>query len=598
MQITIASPTEPAAPKLVWPENPYKGLSFYTSGDVALFGGREAEVKTCTRVVARESTKVLLLQGSTGCGKSSFLRAGLIPYLESEVERFQFLSAYDINDVKALFIRCTDAPLTRLCETLFDWGEKPIYIHLPDADPEEIPMAEIRDGKDRATFVEQTASSVPKLIEVLRAVEARLPKTAVLVLDQGEEVLTLNDRDDNRNKHMLFDFLIAFSTTTIDLKIIVALRKEYFGDFYEELSRRRFNTERVAVFLLQELSTEQLVEVIRFPTSRDILPKYLQGRPQPGDYYNFDIEAGLPEGIVRMLRSVKTEGGILPVLQITCERLFRLAKARHARGRQPFRLGQAATEKPWIIISTDLAPLGDLERQIDLYVDETIQEEIQRQRPKLDEVNVSEELALWKDILFSIVLRRPDNTAVTIIRSKAELLLTATELGCEVDSRQMIKALARDERRILRRDQRGPATEQTPRIIDAGPPLSHATDQSTDADDEDDAYFSLGHDAIAVALSKWSATRKIILGRRAFVKRSLNILTKIFAIYFLVAALILAAITFSDRLEWETVAIIGTLASWGGVIMVFSEKIANNMLKIVIRVPLFRRSLGPASSLQ
>jgi hypothetical protein len=288
-------------------------------------------VKACAHIVGRERTKVLLLQGPTGCGKSSFLRAGLIPYLESEVARFQFVQIYDINDVKALFIRSTEAPLIRLCEYLYDWGETPFPIHLPDADPEKVSMAEVRGGKDRLTFIRENAASVPKLIEVLRAVEKRLPKTAVMVIDQGEEVLTLNDRDNEHNKRLLFDFLIGFSETTIDLKIIVALRKEYFGDFYEELSKRRFSLEHVSFFLLGELSTEQLVEVIRFPTSRNIPPKHLQGRPQPGDHYNFDFEASLPEKIVSGLRSIKTaEGGILPVLQVTCERLFRTARAQPA----------------------------------------------------------------------------------------------------------------------------------------------------------------------------------------------------------------------------------------------------------------------------
>lgn len=157
MRITIGhhagSPTNAE-----WPENPYKGLSFYTSEDVALFGGRELEVKACAQIVGRESTKVLLLQGPTGCGKSSFLRAGLIPYLESEVARSQFLQVYDIKDVKALFVRCTEAPLTRLCEDLYDWGETPFFIHLPDADSEEVSMAEVRGGKDRRLHRFQNSS--------------------------------------------------------------------------------------------------------------------------------------------------------------------------------------------------------------------------------------------------------------------------------------------------------------------------------------------------------------------------------------------------------------------------------------------------------
>jgi hypothetical protein len=64
------------------------------------------------------------------------------------------------------------------------------------------------------------------------------------------------------------------------------------------------------------------------------------------------------------------------VLQVTCERLFRTAGARKRPGRR-----QLNREKPWIITLSDLVHLGELDQQIDLYVYETIQEEIQRQLP-------------------------------------------------------------------------------------------------------------------------------------------------------------------------------------------------------------------------
>src|SRR5262249_51396385 len=238
MEITVHPQSSSAAgsPTIAWPENPYKGLSFYTSVDSGLFGGREADVRACARIIGEEETKVLLLHGTTGCGKSSFLRAGLIPYLESSVGRFQFLRSYDASDIKALFIRCTEAPLDRLCETLYDWADTPFRVDLPDGEAKEISLASIRsETTSREDFVAKNARSVEKLIGILRLLGKLLPRTIVLVIDQGEEVLTLNQRDENPNACRFFDFLIAFSKASIDLKVIVALRKEYFGDFYPEL---------------------------------------------------------------------------------------------------------------------------------------------------------------------------------------------------------------------------------------------------------------------------------------------------------------------------------------------------------------------------
>jgi hypothetical protein len=93
-----------------------------------------------------------------------------------------------------------------------------------------------------------------------------LPKTMVLVIDQGEEILTLNSRTENEKSQKFFDFLIAFSKASIDLKIVVALRKEYFGDFFERLAKRRYDSAHITSFLLQDLTREQLIDAINKPT--------------------------------------------------------------------------------------------------------------------------------------------------------------------------------------------------------------------------------------------------------------------------------------------------------------------------------------------
>jgi hypothetical protein len=124
------------------------------------------------------------------------------------------------------------------------------------------------------------------------------------------------------------------------------------------------------------------------------------------------------------------------VLQVTCERLFRTAGARKRRGRR-----QLNREKPWIITLSDLVHLGECDQQIDLYVYETIQEEIQRQLPMLDEIDGAEELEIWKDLLYSMVLIRPDNSAVTVIRSESELQNDPAIKDCRTDFHQMCEAL-------------------------------------------------------------------------------------------------------------------------------------------------------------
>jgi len=78
-----------------WPESPYKGLSFYDHDDIFLFAGRDEDVWQCARLLDDPATRILMLHGPTGCGKSSFLRAGLVPLLERSTAGFQFLKKTD-----------------------------------------------------------------------------------------------------------------------------------------------------------------------------------------------------------------------------------------------------------------------------------------------------------------------------------------------------------------------------------------------------------------------------------------------------------------------------------------------------------------------
>lgn len=60
---------------------PYKFLDYYTEQDADLFFGREQEVEVvCSQILAHRS---FILHGRSGVGKSSILRAGLMPRLKS-----------------------------------------------------------------------------------------------------------------------------------------------------------------------------------------------------------------------------------------------------------------------------------------------------------------------------------------------------------------------------------------------------------------------------------------------------------------------------------------------------------------------------------
>ena len=71
---------------------PYKFLDYYTEQDSQIFFGREQEVEAiCSQILAHRS---FILHGRSGVGKSSILRAGLMPRLKSEGHRIFVIRSF------------------------------------------------------------------------------------------------------------------------------------------------------------------------------------------------------------------------------------------------------------------------------------------------------------------------------------------------------------------------------------------------------------------------------------------------------------------------------------------------------------------------
>ena len=73
------------------PKMPYLPLQWYGPEHRALFAGRDGDIERFAMTLDNPDTRVLILHGESGVGKSSFLRAGVIPFLEGECIGFQFL---------------------------------------------------------------------------------------------------------------------------------------------------------------------------------------------------------------------------------------------------------------------------------------------------------------------------------------------------------------------------------------------------------------------------------------------------------------------------------------------------------------------------
>jgi hypothetical protein len=77
LEAVLQAPTGAALLEEVEERSPYPGLASFTEKDAAVFFGREAEVKALWERIRER--KLLAVIGPSGAGKTSFLRAGVIP---------------------------------------------------------------------------------------------------------------------------------------------------------------------------------------------------------------------------------------------------------------------------------------------------------------------------------------------------------------------------------------------------------------------------------------------------------------------------------------------------------------------------------------
>jgi hypothetical protein len=435
---------------------PYPGLNAYQGDYKPLFTGRRKDVENCTRVLTPFDTRLLMLHGRTGCGKSSFLLAGLIPHLEASDRSFEFVRDQKGSGSASLFVRSTQMPMVNLAYRLFDFANRSVT--LPSVRGEQ--SVDLRDGllgyTDQVDFAVDLGEDAERLLESLEKVATKLPQTLVLVIDQAEEVLTIEPgKSGEPFREKFFEFIARFLTKRFNVKLLVSLRTEYFGEFFARIVEALPDVPGLRSFQLKDLTEEQIVEAILYPTT---LGKY-----------PFSWEPDLPGIITRDV--FKNSGSSpLPVVQIVCSRLYELTRKNG----------------PWEIRKTDYDRLGGVEGQIDNYITETV-ERCCKEAGIWDAVLASQG-ALWRKVLFQQLVRsQADGTVTTDLKSEKTLFDAAGTEGCLGDRAAILEKLADEQSgksRLLRyvklQDHKG----------------------------REFGAYSLAHDVIGLVLRRWNAGRE------------------------------------------------------------------------------------------
>jgi WD40 repeat protein len=210
----------PPAPPLDESQNPYRGLESFEEEHSNLFFGRQALTEELYQRICKQPLTVVL--GASGTGKSSLVKAGLIPYIKKE--------------------------------------NKQQWRVLTPMRPGESPFMALKNilAQENALNIE------PK---ITAWIEQNPHLKTLLVIDQSEELITLCQNEQERESFLeLLAGLIAKYPE--QLRIVLTLRSDFEPQFRNWALESYWNSAR---FIVPAMTREELRSCIEEPASKRVL---------------------------------------------------------------------------------------------------------------------------------------------------------------------------------------------------------------------------------------------------------------------------------------------------------------------------------------
>jgi len=260
------------------PPTPYPGLRPFDQDEWPIFFGRERI--TCDMIDRLSTTQIIVIHGASGCGKSSFVRAGILAQLSRQCARegWQWQTAE---------MRPGSSPLWNLAEAL----------------------ARIKYPNNDCPLIEQVRS-VRKQLNIGRAAFARIaedlhlgPKRQVcILLDQFEELFRFVEEIGLDEAELFAEIICGFADAPPEgIHLVVTVRSDHLGDFSQfhglaEVVNR-------SQYLLPRLSDDDLIRAVR----------------EPATLYNGEISVDLA---MKLLRDSEGDLDALPLIQHCLMRMW------------------------------------------------------------------------------------------------------------------------------------------------------------------------------------------------------------------------------------------------------------------------------------
>lgn len=280
---------------------PYPGLRPFDIKDQALFFGREAQIEVLLRLL--EDDRFLAVVGSSGCGKSSLIRAGLIPAIHEG-----FLLG--TTDWHFVVIKPGHQPYLRLATELLALQ----HLNGELSPPQILQPNENHDAALLATLRRTDHG----LLDVINSLE--FSKPTIIVIDQFEELFAFRSENAKTEEVATRDEAAAFVKmllrTCADANgriwVLLTMRSDFIGDceaflgLPEAVSRSQF--------LVPRLDRSQMEEAIRRP-----------GEISDAGFAPFTFEHGL---VNRIINEAGDRPDQLPLMQHALMRTWKFAVQR------------------------------------------------------------------------------------------------------------------------------------------------------------------------------------------------------------------------------------------------------------------------------